>query len=169
LPTVFLKTKKCTNLIVTKQKTKHALYQVSTLTCFSAPRCHLQEVSLQQRFVGPTNISGTIHPYFHHRDESLKTIKFKLHIHTAATPMSHNDKPPVFLTYSRFIFWAVLYRQLAIFDPKGSPPVKWKIFTQCVCVLILNDINPSTQQLTRSFFVIKQAMCLNTVHKAYVC
>jgi len=81
--------------------------------------CHLQEVSLQQRLVGPTNISGTFHPHFHHRAESLKTINFKQHIHIAATPMSHNDKPPIFLTYSRFTYFlGCAYKQLAIFDPK---------------------------------------------------
>jgi len=96
------------NAAITKQNTKHILYQESTRTCFSAPRCHLQEASLQQRFVSPTNISGTIHPHFHHRDESLKTIQFKLHSHIAATPMLHNDKPPLFFTYSRFTSWALL-------------------------------------------------------------
>ena len=104
----FWKPTKCTNHIATKQTTKHTSYQVLNPTSFLAPRCHLQEVSLQQRFVGPTNISGTIHPHFHHRGESLKTIKFKLLIHIAATPMSHNDKPPLFLTYSRFTSWTVL-------------------------------------------------------------
>ena len=39
-----------------------------------APRCHHQGVYQQHTFVGLTSISGTIHPHFQHKAESLNIL-----------------------------------------------------------------------------------------------
>ena len=128
------------NALITLQQiiSQNTLHIRCQLLHVSTPKCHRQGVPQQQRFAGPTSISSTIHPHFHHPAQSLKPIKFKLHIHVATTPMSpHADKLPPISHLQPFNFLGYAYKHPTIFDPKGSPSsTKANFRSVCMCACI---------------------------------
>lgn len=90
---------------------------------------HQRGVLLQQRFVGPTNSSGTFHS--HLPPPPLKVKSFKILKLKITYPHCCIKKPPLLHIHIRNTSGAV-HQPAAIYEPKSSRPVKLSIFTHCV-------------------------------------
>jgi len=87
----------------------------------SAPTCHHQGVFLQHIFVGPTNISGTTHSHFQtSKLQAAKRQNATVHVHIAASTISHRDWPHFLHYHRRNIPGLCAQIYVAIYDPKRS-------------------------------------------------